>query len=88
MSACACPRDWGRDRLCAQGIDEAVQLMRVGDVYDLKLPPELAFGKKGRRASAGKAAIPPGAEINFTLELSSIPGKEDELLELVDLVDE
>lgn len=62
--------------------------MRVGDVYDLKLPAELAFGKKGRRASAGKASIPPGAEINFTLELSSIPGKEDELLELVDLADE
>lgn len=74
--------------ICAQGIDEAVQLMHVGDVYDLTLPPSLAFGKKGRRASAGKPSIPPDAQIDFTLELSSIPGKEDELLEVVGFADE
>lgn len=62
--------------------------MHVGDVYDLSLPSTLAFGKKGRRASAGKPSIPPDANVDYTLELSAIPGKEAELLETVDLVDE
>lgn len=59
--------------------------MHVGDVYDLSLPSTLAFGKKGRRASAGKASIPPDASVDFTLELASIPGREEELLEALDL---
>ncbi|CDF41143.1 unnamed protein product [Chondrus crispus] len=61
--------------------------MKVGDVFDLTLPPELAFGAKGRRASAGKPAIPPNATINYTLELSTIPGKERELLEDIEDAD-
>jgi peptidylprolyl isomerase len=65
-----------------QGIDEAVQMMGVGDVYDLIVPADLAFGPKGRRASAGKPSIPPGSTINFTLTVTSLPGKEDELLEV------
>ncbi len=63
-------------------------MMHVGDVFDLTLPSSLAFGKKGRRASAGKASIPPDAEVIYTLELSSIPGKEDELIEVVGLSEE
>jgi peptidylprolyl isomerase len=56
--------------------------MRVGDVYDLMVPADLAFGAKGRRASAGKPSIPPGAVIDFTLMIASLPGKEEELLEV------
>lgn len=56
-------------------------LMRVGDVFDLTLPGDLAFGPKGRRASPGKPTIPPNATVNYTVELSTIPGKEVELLE-------
>lgn len=55
--------------------------MKVGDVFEITLPPELAFGSKGRRASPGKPSIPPNATIVYTVEMSSIPGKEDELLE-------
>lgn len=58
--------------------------MNVGDVYELTLPGDLAFGTKGRRASAGKPSIPPNATVNYTLELSTIPGKEEELLETAD----
>lgn len=61
--------------------------MKVGDVYDLKIPGDLAFGSKGRRASAGKPSIPPNATLNYTLELTTIPGKEKELLETFDDVE-
>ena len=57
--------------------------MRVGDVFEVALPPTLAFGSKGRRASPGKPSIPPNATVLYTVELSTIPGKEDELLENV-----
>lgn len=59
-------------------------LMKVGDIYDLTLPGDLAFGTKGRRASAGKPSIPPNATVTYTLELTTIPGKESELLESLD----
>lgn len=55
--------------------------MKVGDIYDLTIPGDLAFGSKGRRASAGKPSIPPNATVNYTLELTTIPGREEELLE-------
>lgn len=61
--------------------------MKVGDVYDLTIPGDLAFGSKGRRATAGKPSIPPNATLNYTLELTTIPGKEKELLETLDDVD-
>lgn len=61
--------------------------MKVGDVYDLTIPGDLAFGAKGRRASAGKPSIPPNATVNYTLELTTIPGKERELLEDIDDAD-
>lgn len=64
-----------------KGIEETILLMRVGDVFDITIPGPLAFGQKGRRASPGKPAIPPNATVNYTVELSTIPGKEDELLE-------
>lgn len=57
--------------------------MRVGDIYELTIPGQLAFGSKGRRASAGKPSIPPNATVNYTLELTTIPGKDRELIEVV-----
>lgn len=56
--------------------------MSSHDVYELTIPPQLAFGKKGRRASAGKPAIPPDAVVQYKLEVVGIPGKEEELLEV------
>lgn len=55
--------------------------MSVGQVVDLEIPPSKAFGSKGRRASPGKPVIPGNATILYTVELSTIPGKEEELLE-------
>lgn len=44
---------------------------------------ELAFGKKGRPASAGKPRIPADAPITFEVEMEGLPGKEPELIELI-----
>jgi len=43
----------------------------------------LAFGSKGRPASAGKPRIPANAEIVFEVEMVGLPGKEPELIELI-----
>jgi peptidylprolyl isomerase len=44
---------------------------------------ELAFGPKGRPASAGKPRIPANAEIVFDVEMVGLPGREQELIELI-----
>ena len=44
---------------------------------------KLAFGKKGRPASAGKPRIPADATIVFEVEMVGLPGKEPELIELI-----
>jgi peptidylprolyl isomerase len=56
--------------------------MNVGDVFELTVPGDLAFGAKGRRASAGKPSIPPNATVKFTLLAESIPGRMQELIEV------
>ena len=45
--------------------------------------PALAFGSKGRPASAGKPRIPGDATITFEVEMVGLPGKEPELIELI-----
>jgi peptidylprolyl isomerase len=47
------------------------------------LQGELAFGPKGRPASAGKPRIPGNAEVIFEVEIVGLPGKELELIELI-----
>lgn len=44
---------------------------------------KLAFGDKGRPASAGKPRIPSNATILFEVEMVGLPGKEPELIELI-----
>ena len=48
---------------------EALQLMRPGDVWMLYVPPELGYGAEGQ------GPIPPGAALIFKIELiDSLPG--------------
>lgn len=61
---------------------EAVPLMSVGEQWALEIPGKLAFGDKGRRASAGKPSIPPNATVYYDLLVESIPGRMEELIEL------
>jgi peptidylprolyl isomerase len=48
---------------------------------------DLAFGKKGRPASAGKPRIPADVEVTFEVEMVGLPGKEPELIELIGDID-
>ncbi|CAM9206263.1 unnamed protein product [Laminaria digitata] len=64
----------------ASGVEEALLLMRVGDKWLLTCPPALAFGNKGRPPSPGRPRIPPGAEVEYTLELVALPGKEEDIV--------
>jgi len=43
----------------------------------------MAFGAKGRPASAGKPRIPGNATIRFDVEMVGLPGREPELIELI-----
>ncbi|GAX12950.1 peptidylprolyl isomerase [Fistulifera solaris] len=66
-----------------KGVEETLPLMRLGDRWELTIPSELAFGKKGRPASAGKPRIAGDAVITFDVEMVGLPGREIELIELI-----
>lgn len=53
------------------GWDEGVNGMKVGGKRKLRIPPQLAYGKKG----AGGGLIPPNATLIFDVQLVSIRGK-------------
>ncbi|CAM9776216.1 unnamed protein product [Scytosiphon promiscuus] len=64
-----------------KGVEEAILLMKVGDKWQLTCSSELAFGNKGRPPSPGRPRIPPGAEVEYTVELVALPGKEEDIVE-------
>ena len=66
-----------------KGVEEVLPKMKVGDRWILTVPGNLAFGAKGRPASAGKPRIPANAEVTFEVEMVGLPGKEPELIELI-----
>lgn len=66
-----------------KGVESTLPSMRLGDRWKLTIPGELAFGAKGRPASAGKPRIPGNAEIVFEVEVVGLPGKETELIDLI-----
>uniref|UniRef100_A0A7S2IBW6 peptidylprolyl isomerase n=1 Tax=Helicotheca tamesis TaxID=374047 RepID=A0A7S2IBW6_9STRA len=66
-----------------KGVEEVIPMMRVGDRWVLTVPGKLAFGPKGRPASAGKPRIPGDATIVFDVEMVGLPGKEPELIDLI-----
>lgn len=65
-------------------IEKAVVMMKSGDVYQLTVPPEFGFGTKGRSSSPGKPRIPGTAILDLTLELVAVPGKDEELIDVID----
>ena len=50
-----------------RGWTEALQLMKVGDKWELTIPPDLGYGSQG----AG-STIPPGATLIFEVELLEV----------------
>ena len=67
-----------------KGIYEVLPDMKVGEQRQMIVPGAMAFGEKGRAPSPGKPRIPPNADIDYILELSALPGKEQELIDLMD----
>jgi len=66
------------------GVEEAVKMMRTGDVWELAVPGKLGFGEKGRSASPGKPRIPSNADLTFVVELAAVPGKDEEILDILE----
>lgn len=62
-------------------VEQALPLMKSGDIWQLTVPAKLGFGEKGRQASPGRPRIESNAVLDFTLELVAVPGKDDELIE-------
>jgi len=63
-------------------VDQLVLKMSSGDVVEAAVPPALGFGPKGRSSSPGKPRIAGDAILGCTLELVSVPGKDEEVLEV------
>jgi len=68
-------------------VEEAVLMMRAGDVWELTVPPALGFGTKGRSSSPGKPRISGDAVLKFTLALDAVPGKDEEIVEMNGVID-
>lgn len=55
-----------------KGWDKGVAGMRVGEIRELTIAPEMGYGERG----AG-AVIPPGATLIFEVELAGVEGRPD-----------
>jgi len=55
------------------GWDRGVAGMQVGEVRELEIAPELAYGDRG----AGGGVIPPGATLVFEVELADVIGASE-----------
>lgn len=63
------------------GWTEVLQLMRAGDVWEVRIPPNLAYGEAGAPPGcasspmgADACSIPPGAFLTFKIELLDVQG--------------
>jgi FKBP-type peptidyl-prolyl cis-trans isomerase len=68
-------------------VEEAVKMMKSGDIWQLTVPPALGFGPKGRSSSPGKPRVSGDAILDFTLQLVAVPGKDEEILEENGIID-
>jgi len=55
----------------------------MGDRYFITVPGKMAFGPKGRPSSAGKPRVPGDATVTFDVEMLTLPGKEQELIDII-----
>ncbi|MEN9649576.1 MAG: hypothetical protein RL094_543 [Candidatus Parcubacteria bacterium] len=55
-----------------KGWDEGVLGMKVGEMKDLTIPPEKAYGAQGVKDGKGKSVIPPNATLLFKVQVVAI----------------
>lgn len=71
------PRVHTIDASAAQCGVQGIPPMRVGGKRRLSIPAELAYGDEG----FGRGVIPPGAGLDFNIELLGPPGRFEQLWE-------
>ena len=69
-------------RRCRRPLISSCCVLHCRIVFRL-LQSDLAFGSKGRPASAGKPRINGDQTITFDVEMVGLPGREEELIELI-----
>lgn len=65
------------------GLTEAFTLMVAGDVWEVTLPSELAYGAEGYDTGVPEQSIPAGAVLVFQVELLQINAAEEEESDLL-----
>lgn len=65
--------------LIVKGLDDAIPQMHVGEIYKLSFKGDRSF-EKGKPSSPGKPRIIPGAEIEYEVELTELPGAAEEFI--------
>lgn len=66
------PMTWDLDQLI-RGWQLVVPEMRVGDIWVIQIPWDLAYGEDGRKDDAtGEEVIPPRADLTFAIELFDV----------------
>jgi len=65
--------------LIIKGLDDAIPTMHVGDRVSLKFSGDRSF-EKGKASSPGKPRIPPGAEVEYEVELTELPSAAEEFI--------
>jgi FKBP-type peptidyl-prolyl cis-trans isomerase len=65
--------------LIIKGLDDAIPNMHVGERIKLTFSGDRSF-EKGKASSPGKPRIPPGAEVEYEVELTELPGAAEEFI--------
>jgi FKBP-type peptidyl-prolyl cis-trans isomerase len=58
------------------GVEEIILMMKPGALWEIEVPSAMGFGEEGKKQMVGVPRIPPNTDLSFTVELTTIPGKD------------
>ena len=67
------------DGTILQGLDDTITQMRVGDRWLVNFRGDLSF-KEAKKSVPGRPRIPQGAEVDYDVEITNIPGMGDDFI--------